>query len=124
MGGIVNVVTTSPMDYNGTNINLSAGNYGTYSLNAGHYDKISDKFALSAALNYLHNDGFYTNSYTGNQVDKLNSWGFRTRMIYEISKKLTIENIAGFELSRQGGYPYAIYNDSIQPRRIRRMAGL
>ena len=113
MGGIVNVVTTSPMDYNGTNINLSAGNYGTYALNAGHYDKISDKFALSAALNYIHNDGFYTNFYSGKRVDKLNSYGFRTRMIYEISKKLTVENIAGFELSRQGGYPYAIYNDSL-----------
>ena len=113
MGGIVNVVTTSPMDYKGTNINLSAGNYGTYSLNAGHYNKVNDKFALSAALNYIHNDGFYTNFYTGTQVDKLNSYGFRTRMIYEISKKLTVENIAGFELSKQGGYPYAIYNDSL-----------
>ncbi|HAM09006.1 MAG: hypothetical protein A2X05_10935 [Bacteroidetes bacterium GWE2_41_25] len=113
MGGIINIVTTSPMDYTGTNINLSAGNYGTYSFNAGHYDKLSDKFAFSAALNYIYNDGFYTNVYTGTQVDRLNSYGFRTRMIYEISKRFTIENIAGFELSRQGGYPYAIYNDSL-----------
>jgi outer membrane receptor protein involved in Fe transport len=113
MGGIVNIVTTSPMDYNGTNINLSAGNYGTYSVNAGHYGKVNDKFAYSLALNYLHNDGFYTNLYTGKQVDKLNSYGFRSRMIYEISNKLTIENIVGFEFSRQGGYPYAIYNDSL-----------
>jgi outer membrane receptor protein involved in Fe transport len=113
MGGIVNIVTTSPMDYNGTNINLSAGNYGTYSVNAGHYGKVNDKFAYSLALNYLHNDGFYTNLYTGEQVDKLNSFGFRSRMIYEISEKLTIENIVGFEFSRQGGYPYAIYNDSL-----------
>ena len=37
MGGIVNIVTTSPMDYQGTHINLSAGNYGTYTVNGGHY---------------------------------------------------------------------------------------
>ncbi len=112
MGGIVNIVTTSPMDYTGTHINLSAGNYGTYSLNTGHYGKISEKFGYSVALNYLHNDGFYTNHFTGNQVDKLNSYGFRNRMIFEVSKKLTFENIIGYELSKQGGYPYALYNDS------------
>lgn len=114
MGGIVNIVTTSPMDYQGTHINLSTGNYGTHSLNGGHYGKINNKFGYSIALNYLHNDGFYTNQYSGKQVDKLNSYGFRNRMIYELSDRLTIENIAGFELSKQGGYPYALYNDSLK----------
>ena len=112
MGGIVNIVTTSPMDYAGTHLNLSAGNYGTYSVNGGHYGKIGSKFGYSLALNYVHNDGFYTNQFTGNQVDKLNSYGVRNRLIYEVSKKLTVENIIGFEHSRQGGYPYALYNDS------------
>ncbi len=114
MGGIVNIVTTSPMDYSGTNINLSAGTYGTYSVNGGHYGNINDNFGYSLALNYLHNDGFYTNQYSGDQVDKLNSFGFRNRMIYELSEKLTIENIAGYESSKQGGYPYALYNDSLR----------
>jgi outer membrane receptor protein involved in Fe transport len=113
MGGIVNIVTTSPMDYSGTHLNLSAGNYGAYTLNGGHYGKAGDKLGYSLALNYLHNDGFYTNHFSGTQVDKLNSYGFRNRMIYEVTKKLTIENIVGFESSNQGGYPYAIYNDSL-----------
>jgi len=112
MGGIVNIVTTSPMDYAGTHLNLSAGNYGTYSVNAGHYGKAGNRFGYSIALNYVHNDGFYTNQFTGNQVDKLDSYGMRNRLIYEVSKKLTVENILGYELSRQGGYPYALYNDS------------
>lgn len=111
MGGIVNIVTTSPMDYQGSHINLSAGNYGSYSLNAGHYGKAGKKLGYSIALNALHNDGFYKNIYTGNEVDRLNSYGFRNRLIYEISGKWTIENIAGFESSKQGGYPYAVYDD-------------
>lgn len=114
MGGIVNIVTTSPMDYSGTNINLSAGTYGTYSVNGGHYGSINDKFGYSLALNYLHNDGFYTNQYSGDHVDNLNSFGFRNRMIYELSEKLTIENIVGYENSKQGGYPYSLYNDSLE----------
>lgn len=113
MGGIINVVTTSPMDYQGSHLNLSAGNYGTYSLNAGHYGKAGNKLGYSAALNILHNDGFYTNQYTGSKVDELNSFGFRNRVIYELSPRLSVENIAGYELSRQGGYPYAVYDDQL-----------
>ncbi len=113
MGGIINIVTTSPMDYSGTHFNISAGNYGTRTVNAGHYGKIKERLGYSVALNHLHNDGFYTNQYSGDRVDRLNSYGFRNRMIFEVSDKLTLENIAGFELSDQGGYPYAIFNDSL-----------
>ncbi len=113
MGGIVNIVTTSPMDYQGSHANFSTGNYGTYSLNGGHYGRLNDKFGYSLALNYIHNDGFFKNEYTGKKVDDLDSYGARNRLIYEISKRLTVENIAGFEISSQGGYPYALYNDSL-----------
>lgn len=113
MGGIVNIVTTSPMDYQGTHLNLSTGNYGSYSLNAGHYGKAKN-FAYSLAVNALHNDGFYTNVYSGNKVDNMNSVGLRNRLIYEVSSKFTVENIAAFESSRQGGYPYALFIDSLR----------
>lgn len=114
MGGIVNIVTTSPMDYQGTHLNVSAGNYGTYLANAANYGKIGNNLGYSLALNYLHNDGFYVNDYTGKTVDRLNSIGARNRLIYEVSKKFTIENIAGFEKSNQGGYPYSVYNDTLK----------
>ncbi|HEX2975783.1 MAG TPA: TonB-dependent receptor, partial [Bacteroidales bacterium] len=113
MGGIVNIVTTSPVDYQGTHINLSAGTYGSYSLNAGHYGKAGKKLAYSLAINTLHNDGFYTNEFNGKKVDKLNSYGVRNRLIYEFSKRFTVENIAGVEISKQGGYPYALWNDTL-----------
>jgi outer membrane receptor protein involved in Fe transport len=119
MGGIVNIVTTSPMDYQGTHINVSTGNYGTYAANAANYGKIGNNLGYSLALNYLHNDGFYMNEYTGKTVDKLNSFGARNRLIYEVSKRFTIENIAGFEKSSQGGYPYSLFNDTLKvPEKI------
>lgn len=111
MGGIINIVTTSPMDYSGTDINLSAGTYGTYSASVSHYGKFNEGAGFSVATNYLHNDGFHTNAFTGTKVDRLNSLGLRTRLIFELSRNLTVENIAGIELSRQGGYPYALYDD-------------
>lgn len=110
MGGIVNIITTSPLDYNGSNISLTAGTYGTYSVTGSHYARANGKLAWSVAGNYLHNDGFHTNAFSGEKVDKLNSYGLRNRIIWELTPTLTVENIAGTEISRQGGYPYAIYN--------------
>lgn len=113
MGGIVNIITTSPLDHKGSNISLSAGTYGAYSVTGSHYGRANGKLAYSGAVNYLHNDGFYTNIHTGTKVDELNSWGLRNRVIYEMTPELTFENIAGAEISRQGGYPYAIYNEEL-----------
>jgi iron complex outermembrane recepter protein len=108
MGGIINIITRSPLDYQGTTLNLSAGTYGSYNVSGGHYGKVGDKFGYSLALNYQHNDGFYTNSYNNTLVDNLNSFGGRNRLIWNITKRLSVENIASYERSRQGGYPYAL----------------
>ena len=100
------------IDYQGTDVSLQAGTYGTYLLNVGHYSKITPKFAYSLALNYRHNDGFFTNDFLNKQVDKLDSYGARNRLVWNINDKLSLENILSFESSTQGGYPYAVYNDT------------
>lgn len=107
MGGIINVITRSPLEYTGTRFMASAGTYGQYGANVSHYAKPVSNFGYSLALNYRHNDGFYTNEYNGEKVDHLNSVGFRNRLSWKINEKLTGENIFGFEFSDQGGYPYA-----------------
>lgn len=113
MGGIINIVTRSPFDHQGSTVAVSAGNYGSWSVSAGHYGKPGEKFAWSLSGSYNHNDGFYTNHFNNSKVDEQNSIGFRNRLIYKISDRLTLENIAGYENSNQGGYPYSIYIDSI-----------
>jgi len=114
MAGIINIVTLSPLDFQGTTLNLSAGTYGTYSLNAGHYAKRNDKFGYSLSVNLLHNNGFFKNDYTGEPVDKINSAGVRNRLAWTPGKRVTVENIAFWEWSDQGGYPYAVFNDTTQ----------
>lgn len=120
MGGIINIVTKSPASYQGLDLSLNAGTYGSYNVNGGYYGKASDKLAYSLAVNLLHNDGFYTNSYSQTHVDMLNSLGLRNRLIWKLSEALSVENIASFENSRQGGYPYSQYfaaKDSAAPIR-------
>ena len=48
MGGIINVFTLSPMEYQGTNLKISTGNYGLYNVSASHYAKLNDKVAFSS----------------------------------------------------------------------------
>lgn len=112
MGGLINIITKSPEDFQGTSINLSAANYGNYNLNANYYTKTSSGIGFSLSGHYKHHDGFYTNQYLNNQVDELDSYGFRSRLGYAFNGKLKIENIASFDQSNQGGYPYSIFNDS------------
>ena len=109
MGGIINIRTLSPMNYQGTNLNIQAASYGTYLMNISHYAKPSEKFAWSLALNYRHNDGFFTNVSLNEKVDMLDSYGLRNRLIWHVNECFSIENIMSYENSRQGGYPYAVY---------------
>lgn len=110
MGGIINITTKSPMEFQGTSINLSAATYGSYNICGGHYGKVGDKFGYSLALNFQHNDGFYKNTYDNTLVDNLNSLGVRNRLAWNVSKRFSIENIASYERSRQGAYPYALFD--------------
>jgi outer membrane receptor protein involved in Fe transport len=114
MGGLINIITKSPLREQGNHVMLSGATYGNYRLNAGHYSKPTEKFAFSLSGSYQHHDGFYNNAYLDQRVDELDSYGLRNKLIYQFSDNLTIENIATFDQSSEGGYPYAVYNDSIQ----------
>jgi len=114
MGGIINVITRSPQDFQGNLLSVSAASFGTYKLNAGHYFKPNEKLAISLSGNYQHSDGFFTNEYNNTKIDKINSWGLRNRIIYSPNEHFSVENIAAFEQSKQGGYPYALYDDSLK----------
>lgn len=112
MGGIINVFSKSPLVYDETNISATAGSHGYYNLNVNHYNKISDKFGYSLSGNYLSNDGYFTNDFSGDPADDRYSASGRLRLVWKVSDKLTLENTANYEKSEQNGFPYAQYNDS------------
>lgn len=108
-GGIINIETISPMQYQGAKIQLSGGDFGYFQGTAGYYGKYKDKLGFSLTGNYKKTNGFFTNQYTGKGADKMNSLSLRNRLIYNINDRLSIENIAFFERSEEGGYPYRVY---------------
>lgn len=111
MGGIINVYTKSPFKYKETNMNLTAGNYNNYQVNASHYGNIKNKFGYSFSGNYQHFGGFFTNTFTGKKADLLDALSGRIRLSWNMSQKLRAHLISSYEYSDQDGYPYARYND-------------
>ena len=114
MGGLINIITPSPMEKQGGKISLNLGSYGFLNAGGGYYGKIGDNFGYSLSLNYLHKDGFYLNNYTDKMVDNSNSYGLRNRLIWNVSDRFSIENIVNAEKSDQGGYPYAVIDPSTE----------
>ncbi|PLX24428.1 MAG: hypothetical protein C0599_02210 [Salinivirgaceae bacterium] len=113
MGGIINVKTISPFDFQGVKAKAGYGEYGQYEGNLGYYKKFNDKFAFSLSALYKHYDGFYENEYTDKPVDETDVVSARLKLIWKPIDDFTITYISSAENSEEGGYPYAIY-DSIE----------
>lgn len=118
IGGLVNINTRSPLNHQGTRLAVSGGNYGYLSGNLSHYQKLNDATAFSLAGNYMQRDGYHMNEYLNKQVDAITSYGARTRFIRIINQKIQAEVMLGFEKLDQGGYPYALFNDSLKKAEV------
>ena len=110
MGGIINIYTLSPFDYQGTKLSVSAGNYGQFKAKASHYNKLSERVALSIGGYYDRNDGFFTNSFNGKKADKEESVGARLGLEWMISPRFKATYNFSFDYSEQGAFPYGLYN--------------
>ncbi|NLB25065.1 MAG: TonB-dependent receptor [Bacteroidales bacterium] len=111
MGGLINVITNRPGKKKSTNISADYGNYNQIRSNITHNQPVSKTFSVTAGLNQKHNDGFYENRYTMTDIDKINSYSGRLKTLYTPSDKFEILTNLQYEDSRQGGYPYALFND-------------
>lgn len=110
MGGVINITSRSPFDVQGTHVLLSAGTYGMYKVNIGHYATLNDKIGYSISANYIRQDGFHTNTTRNEQADSLRSLGIRFKLYFRISDRWKLDLTSSTEQSSQSGYPYAPYN--------------
>ncbi len=108
MGGIINIYTKSPFDFEGMRIDLSGGNYGNYSGKVSSYNKLSEKLGLMVAANYLHRDGYFENVYRDEKADKMDDAGGKLKLSYKLSDALLMELSGNITYSNQYGYPYGL----------------
>ncbi|MDH6305364.1 iron complex outermembrane receptor protein [Parabacteroides sp. PF5-5] len=110
MGGIVNIYTLSPFDYQGTKLAVSAGNHGQFKTKASHYMKIGDKVGISLSAYYDRNDGYFTNTYSGKKADHEESAGGRFKLDWQINPKLLAAFTLSYDYVDQGAFPYGLYH--------------
>ncbi|MDR1553736.1 MAG: TonB-dependent receptor [Prevotellaceae bacterium] len=113
IGGIVNIYTFSPLEYEGTNINISAANNEKYKTQISHYAKAGKNFGMSISANYNKDGGFLTNAYNGESADKLASFGGRLHLAYQ-KNRFKADYSLSYEDSRQNGFAYSIYDKATQ----------
>lgn len=114
MGGLVNVYTLSPMDYQGVRSVLEYGSANSFRASAGYYGKLSSGLAMAFTGAYSRSDGYYTNKFNGSDCGKEQQASGRWKTAWHPSSNLKIENTAAFSWSEQNGYPY----ESIQSGEI------
>lgn len=124
MGGIINVYTPSPLRRQGIKIHAEYSRANTIKAGVAVLHKFTPRLGMSFSLNYGHTDGFFRNLYNGEKCDGENHGEVRWKTVARISDNVTAENIASFQILRQGGYPYEYistgeinYNDTCFYRR-------
>lgn len=107
IGGIVNISTRNPLEYQNTRVRLGYGRYNDLRTQISNYTKVSDKFGFTFGALYHHNDGAFRNSYLNEKVDKMNETEERIGLYYKPAENWLIRLSSNFSYSDQGGYPYA-----------------
>ena len=128
MGGLLNVYTLTPWDFQGSKFKVSAGSYGRLQTQLTHYAKPSDKFAFSIGGNYNASDGFvrnqtksgnkyvsaasivYPHLYNDNSMGAMQSAALRGTVEWKPGQRLSFAYNASYEYSDQNGYAYGRYN--------------
>ncbi|MDR0395515.1 MAG: TonB-dependent receptor plug domain-containing protein, partial [Tannerella sp.] len=111
MGGIINVHTLSPLDYQGVKASLSYGNYGQLNAKVSGYAGVGENVGISAGVYYDRCDGFFTHAKTHKKIDEEETFGGNLKLYWNISPKWTFAYAASYEHTDQGAFPYGLYNE-------------
>lgn len=106
MGGLINVTTLSPLQWQGWKISLQGGMGNDWRTSVGWYHKFNEKTAFAAIANFSYLGGFFRNQYDGTLLDNEKSGSVRLKFDRRISQDLYLQNVLSTSVLRQGGYPY------------------
>ena len=113
MGGVINVYTLSPLQYEGIRIGMEYASGNTCRLRASCYERIRPDLGISVTGYYNRSDGFFENRTTGERCDWERMGGGRLKLQWRNDRGLRIDNTFTASVVEQGGYPYAYVGPDI-----------
>ena len=131
LGGLMNVYTLSPLNYQGTRAVVEGASHGTWRIGASHYMLLKENLGLSLSAQYGSTKGEFTNQHNHERCDWERLFTARAKVEWRNHDGWYVSNVASVSTSRQGGYPYEwvetgiiAYNDTCFYRRTSVMDGL
>ncbi len=110
MGGVINIQTKSPLDYQGTKIRAGVASYDTYNLDATTNFKLTDNFGIGISAYGNSTQGYFLNTYTGKRVDARKNAGGSLRLDWRFAQNWRAELSGGFDYSGGGAFAYGLYD--------------
>ena len=105
-GGVMDILTLSPLVWQGTKISVGFDSEPAYYAQISHYGTNADKrLGYSVSANFSHHDGFFTNTYNDKKCDPGNSVSLRSKIDWN-SGRWNIENTISGNVVDEGGYAY------------------
>ena len=101
-GGVIQVTTKNPLDWQGLDAELGYANYNTFSARGYGAIKLSDRAAVDLAGFFLdQKDGWGTNIANGQDVYTARRYGFRSKLVAKLDDTFTA-TLAGDYGNRRG----------------------
>lgn len=112
MGGIINIKTLSPLNHQGTRLQIGTATYSPLRLSLSHSQMANKEFGYAVGGSYRKENGYFTNIFTGKKADPLDAADFRVKMYWLPASKWEVGLNSVYEYSDQGGYPYGEWNET------------
>ena len=121
LGGVINITTHSPIQYNAVKATVTGGKYGRLESSLLISKPLSDNIGLSVAGRVSHIDGFITNHYKANasgeatldgssHADKRDEASATATLDWQLNDQWLLKYTQLFNYADENGYPYAEYN--------------
>ena len=107
-GGLVRMFSRSPLNYQGTDVQLSLGSGLYRKAEISHYQKFSDRLGMSLSAFYDGQNGFFHNTTTDGHADKMNEGGGRLRLLWQPTNQFSASLIADYQHVEQNAFPYGL----------------